>query len=151
MRPGIQALESRLATLQQRANSGQYGGARMDRIQNRIGRLQDMGATGMRAPQNVAAGLGRGLMSGMGGQPQQQPMPSAPAFQDRMARFPAGQPLPQSPATSGQFAQTMAPDPAAMTGQPPMRSSVLNGGKFLQPGPAAPDFKQFANIFANRG
>lgn len=166
MRQGIQALENRYATLQKRADQGGFSPARMDKIANRMGRLENMGATGMRG------GQPQGLMSGV--RPSQPPqMPMQGQMQDKMARFPGG--MSQLPPG---FAQSLA---GAFTGsQPGMaqtqgvaspnqgidpgrtmqpqgdpyqnRMSVLDGGKFLQqgPGPQAPDFRKMAGAFGQQ-
>lgn len=188
MRQGIQALENRYATLQKRADQGGFSPARMDKIANRMGRLENMGATGMRG------GQPQGLMSGVRpSQPPQMPQQSAPTsplysqMQDKMARFPAGGQLPPGMAQSlGQAFMGGAPGIATMQGQnspshnwdpkqamPPgsspfgqsidpgrtmqpqgnpyqNRMSVLDGGKFLQPGPQAPDFRKMAGAFGQQ-
>ena len=148
MRPGIQALESRYATLQKRADQGGLGAGRMDKIQNRLGRLQDMGATGMRGAQPQ----GRGMMSGIGGQ-------RGPAMAQQINPYQGMQqkPLimkPGAPLGSGDWTQGAqnAPlftnmndlvarfDPSRQPAQqgPDPRSSVMQGGKFIQPGAYGP-------------
>jgi hypothetical protein len=130
MRPGIQALESRYATLQKRADQGGLGAARMDKIQNRLGRLQDMGATGMRGAQPQ----GRGMMSGIGGQ-------RGPAMAQQMNPYQGMQQKPLFTNMNDLMARPnmTPPTQAAPTPeQPPMRSSVMQGGKFIQPGAYGP-------------
>lgn len=139
MRQGIQALENRYATLQQRADQGGFSPARMNKIQNRMGRLENMGATGMRGGQPQT---GRGLMAGV--RPSQPPtMPQQPM---------QGQGMAQSLAdafTGSQAQQGIDPGRTMQPQGDPYqnRMSVLDGGKFIQPRPQAPDFRKMAGAF----
>lgn len=154
MRQGIQALENRYATLQKRADQGGFSPARMDKIANRMGRLENMGATGMRG------GQPQGLMSGV--RPSQPPqMPQQPQGWQNSGQLPSGMAQSLAGAFTGSqpgMAQTQGVaspnqgiDPGR-TMQPQgdpyqNRMSVLDGGKFLQPGPQAPDFRKMAGAF----
>lgn len=168
MRQGIQALENRYATLQKRADQGGFSPARMDKIANRMGRLENMGATGMRGGQPQ---MGRGLMAGVRpSQPPQMPQQGLPSgmAQSLGQAFTGGQPgiaqmqgqnspnqsidpRQAMPPGSNPFGQNIDPGRTMQPQGDPYqnRMSVLDGGKFLQqgPGPQAPDFRKMAGAF----
>lgn len=141
MRQGIQALENRYATLQNRYNTGGFGAKRMDRIQNRLGRLENMGATGMRgptSPASPAAGLASQFGGGMG-QAQSAPMqrpsfspqqPMQPGVNDLVAHYPAQNSAPSFNEGAQMGGQPMGLPPGAAKG---LMSALAGGGATPQP------------------